>query len=162
VGRNLKKISEQQSLWISLHLHLWKYIWFSHLSRIHMSEWSFDFPDPHNWPPDMQQFHKYVLLSWFVAAVWVLSEFGKFLSFPFFWTLLPSHCSCSGLLLHLITLSDTHTHTHTLARTTLDQGSARRRDLYLTIHNTHNRQTAMPPPEFEPAIPVSECRSRTL
>ena len=30
-------------------------------------------------------------------------------------------------------------------RTPLDEWSARRRDLYLTTHNTHNRQTSMPP-----------------
>ena len=29
-------------------------------------------------------------------------------------------------------------------------------DLYLTTHNTHNRQTSMPPVGFEPAIPGSE------
>ena len=32
----------------------------------------------------------------------------------------------------------------TVGRTPLDEGSARRRDLYLTTHNTHNRQTSMP------------------
>ena len=42
----------------------------------------------------------------------------------------------------------------TLGRTPLDEWSAWRRDLYLTTHNTHNRQTSMPPPRvgFEPAI----------
>jgi hypothetical protein len=44
----------------------------------------------------------------------------------------------------------------TLGRTTLDERSARRRDLYLTTHNSHNRQTSMPPAAFEPTIPVSE------
>jgi hypothetical protein len=44
----------------------------------------------------------------------------------------------------------------TLGRTPLDEWSARRRDLYLTIHNTHNRQTSMPPVGFEPIIPASE------
>ena len=34
--------------------------------------------------------------------------------------------------------------------------SARRRDLYLTTHNTHNRHTSMPPVGFEPTIPASE------
>jgi len=29
-------------------------------------------------------------------------------------------------------------------------------DLYLTIRNTHKRQTFMPPVRFEPAIPASE------
>ena len=37
-------------------------------------------------------------------------------------------------------------HTHTAAgRTPLDEWSARRIDLYLTAHNTHKRQTSMPP-----------------
>jgi hypothetical protein len=44
----------------------------------------------------------------------------------------------------------------TLGRTPLDEGPARRRDLYLTTHITHKRQTYMPPAGFEPAIPASE------
>jgi hypothetical protein len=64
-----------------------------------------------------------------------------------------THCRCRGLLLLLITLGDTHkhastrararahTHTHTLGSSALDQKSARRRDLYLTTQNIHNRQT---------------------
>jgi hypothetical protein len=44
----------------------------------------------------------------------------------------------------------------TLGRTPLDEGPARRTDLYLTTHNTHKRQTSMPPAGFEPAIPASE------
>jgi hypothetical protein len=32
----------------------------------------------------------------------------------------------------------------TIGRTPLDEGPARRRDLYLTTHNTHKRQTSMP------------------
>jgi hypothetical protein len=56
----------------------------------------------------------------------------------------------------LSTLHD-HTQTHTtLGRTPLDEWSARRRDLYLTTHNIHKRQTSMPPAGFEPAIPASE------
>ena len=43
----------------------------------------------------------------------------------------------------------------TLGRTPLDKWSARRRDLYLTIHNPHKRQTSMPPAGFAPAIPAS-------
>jgi len=38
---------------------------------------------------------------------------------------------------------------------TKDQWSARRRDLYLTTHNTH-KQTSMPLVGFEPTISVSE------
>ena len=44
----------------------------------------------------------------------------------------------------------------TLGRTSLAEWSARRRDLYLTTHNTHNRQTSMCPARFEPATPASE------
>ena len=33
----------------------------------------------------------------------------------------------------------------TVGRASLDEWSARRRDLYLTTHNTHNRQTTMSP-----------------
>ena len=43
-----------------------------------------------------------------------------------------------------------------VGRTTLDEGSARRRDLYLTTHNTHKRQTSMHPAGFKPAIPASK------
>ena len=44
----------------------------------------------------------------------------------------------------------------TVGRTPLDEWSARRRDLYLTTHNTHNRQTSMFPTGFEPTIPASK------
>ena len=49
-----------------------------------------------------------------------------------------------------------HTHTHTVSRTPPDEWSARRKDLYLTTHNTHNRQTSMAPAGFELAVPASE------
>jgi len=41
----------------------------------------------------------------------------------------------------------------------LDEGSAWRRDLYLTTHNTHNWHTYRSPVGFEPTIPASERRS---
>ena len=44
----------------------------------------------------------------------------------------------------------------TVGRTPLDEWSARRRDLYLTTHNTHNRQISMPPVGFEPTISPGE------
>jgi hypothetical protein len=47
----------------------------------------------------------------------------------------------------------THIRQTTLGRTPLDEGPARRRDLYLTTHNTHKRQTSMPLAGFEPTIP---------
>ena len=45
--------------------------------------------------------------------------------------------------------------TITLGKTPLDEGSARRRDLSLTTHNTHMRQTSMPLAGFEATIPAS-------
>ena len=44
----------------------------------------------------------------------------------------------------------------TVGRTTLEELSDRPRDLYLTTHNTHNRQISMPPVEFEPTISAGE------
>ena len=44
----------------------------------------------------------------------------------------------------------------TVGRTSLDEWSARRRDLYLTTHNTHNRKTSMPPVGFEPTTSAGE------
>jgi hypothetical protein len=52
-----------------------------------------------------------------------------------------THCalasSCSRFL--------DHTRRATVGRTPLDAWSIRRRDLYLTTHNNHNRQASMPP-----------------
>jgi hypothetical protein len=42
----------------------------------------------------------------------------------------------------------THFRHTTVGRTPLDEGSARRRDLYLTSDSTHKRQTSMPPVGF--------------
>ena len=44
----------------------------------------------------------------------------------------------------------------TVGRTPVDQWSARRRDLYLTTHDTHNRQISMPTVGFEPTISAGE------
>ena len=61
---------------------------------------------------------------------------------------------------HSLTDSHTHTHTHThtliLARTPLDEGSARHTDFPLTTNNTHRRQIFMLQTGFETAIPASE------
>ena len=55
---------------------------------------------------------------------------------------------------------------HTQRRSTdgripLDEWSARRRDLYLTTHDTHNRQISMPPVGFEPKISAGERQGRS-
>ena len=69
----------------------------------------------------------------------------------FLWRLdpIPDH----DLPLMSFTITLRHT---TVVMIPLDEWSARHRDLYLTAHNTHNRQTSMPPAGFEPTIPASE------
>jgi hypothetical protein len=44
----------------------------------------------------------------------------------------------------------------TVGRTPPDEWSARRRDLYLTTHNSHKGPTSMPHAGFEPTFPASE------
>ena len=56
------------------------------------------------------------------------------------WFLQPVHCGSRGLMIYLIILRRT-----IFGRTPRDEWSARRRDLYLTTHETHNRQTSIPP-----------------
>ena len=75
-----------------------------------------------------------------------------FLSYLLFLSLSTYSFQIRRLLFHLIALSDTQT----LGRTPLDEGSARHIDLYRTTHNIHKRQTSMPPPVFETAIPANE------
>ena len=51
-----------------------------------------------------------------------------------------------------------HTQRHTtVGRTPLDEWSARHGYLYLTTHNTHNRQPSMPTAGFEPTISASRA-----
>ena len=60
---------------------------------------------------------------------------------PFFWGKSPQWARASSFTRFI-------DHTHrcaTVGRTPLDGWSARRRDLYLTTQNTHNRQTSMSP-----------------
>jgi hypothetical protein len=67
------------------------------------------------------------------------------------WHHLPTHCRCTGLLLHLLTLSDT-THLVGLLWT-----SGRPVTETSAWHQTKfTRETSMPPAEFKPAIPASE------
>jgi hypothetical protein len=45
----------------------------------------------------------------------------------------------------------------TVDRTPLDERSARRRDLYLTEHDTHNRQISLPPMGSNPTGGMDIC-----
>ena len=72
--------------------------------------------------------------------------------FVCFWRNSPTRArdaSCSRFLDH------TQLHT-TVGRTSLDEGSARRKDIYLTTHNIHKSQTSMHPAGSEPAVPAIE------
>jgi hypothetical protein len=60
-----------------------------------------------------------------------------------------------GYVLHFRGFAITLRHT-TIGRTPLDHWLAWRSDLYLTKHNTHKRQTSMPPAGFKPTILASE------
>jgi hypothetical protein len=54
---------------------------------------------------------------------------------------------------HLFLMFLDHTQRRsTVGRTPLDEWSARRGDLYLTTHDTHNRQISMPPVGFKTRI----------
>ena len=61
------------------------------------------------------------------------------------------HSFLGGLF---VKVSSSHSETH--CRTPLNDWCVSRRDLYLTTHNTHKRQTAMHPVGFKPAIPTSK------
>jgi hypothetical protein len=79
-------------------------------------------------------------------------EFSFFLSFLFL--------ILTSLYLLIVGVEDyfwtwSHTVTHILCKTPLDEGSVRRRDLYLTTHNIHKRQTSMTAAGFEPTTPAS-------
>ena len=68
-----------------------------------------------------------------------------YLLYYFLWRCSPTRAMASSFLRFL-----DHTQRRTtVGRTPLDEWSARRRDLYLTTHNTHNRQTSMPQAGFE-------------
>jgi hypothetical protein len=57
------------------------------------------------------------------------------------------HSRCRGFIFSL-----DHTQTHTsVSRTPLDEGSAHRRDLYLTTQTLYKRQTSMPLVGFDPS-----------
>jgi hypothetical protein len=58
---------------------------------------------------------------------------------------------------HLFLMFLDHTQRRSIVgRTSLDEWSDRRRDLYLTTHDTHNRQISVPPVGFKPKISVGE------
>jgi hypothetical protein len=80
------------------------------------------------------------------------------LSFPiatFFYGTIAPCARPSPLRRFTITLRHT-----ALGRTPLDEWPARHWDLYLNTHNTHKRQTSMPPARVEPVWPQSDTLDR--
>ena len=76
---------------------------------------------------------------------------GTVQDYIFFWR------NCPQLAMTSFTRFLDHTQRrNTVGRTSLYEWSARHRDLYLTTHNTHKRQTSVPPVGFEPTIPAGE------
>jgi len=90
----------------------------------------------------------------FVSKIWYISFFNYqvLLLFILLWPCDPTRVMASSFLRFL----DHIQRRTTVGRTPLGEWSARRRDLYLTTHNTHNRQTSMPPVGFEPTISAGE------
>jgi hypothetical protein len=66
------------------------------------------------------------------------------------------HSPIAGFSLLVFEVFDHTQRRATGGRTPLDEWSIRRRDLYLTTHNTRNSQTSMPSMEFEPTISAGE------
>ena len=94
--------------------------------------------------------HCYILTAFhFVLPNWHYVQHKNKWSFPL-WRCAPMRAMASLFLMRL----DHTQRRNTFGRTLLDERSARCRDLYLTTHNTHKEQTAMPSVGFEPAIPA--------
>jgi len=73
-----------------------------------------------------------------------------------------NHCGCIFTARYLtLAFSCSRFLDHTqrraiVGRTSLDEWSLRRTDLYLTTHNNHNKQISMPPVGFEPTFSADE------
>ena len=96
-------------------------------------------------------------VGWYVCTVHnlFLNEMRRLLFTPnlfFLWCCSTTRSMASSVLKVL----DHTQRLTTVGRTPLDEWSARRRDLYLTTHNTHNRQTSMSTVGFEPTISADE------
>ena len=81
---------------------------------------------------------------------------AQMVKYSFFHSLdlcVPTDCRCGGLLLHLITLKDTHTHAVGLPWTS-DQVDTETSNVQK--NGTHKRQTSMPQAGFEHAIQASK------
>ena len=95
------------------------------------------------WVPPKPAYQTVIYIEWHIPdVIWIPLTLRRLMSYiymehPFFMFL-------------------DHTRRSTVGRTPLDEWSARRTDLYLTTHDTHNRQISMPPVGFEPKISAGE------
>ena len=96
-----------------------------------------------------------VYLASFVTKLPKEIKYSTYSIFSFFWCYSPTPFQWARASSLTRFLDHTQRRT-TVGRTPLDEWSVRRRDLYLTTHNTHNRQTSMPPVRFEPTISEGE------
>ena len=98
-------------------------------------------------------------VGWWVSKLWLMLYTPSLI-----WPWLPQKILLTFRLLmsyiymeHLFLMFLDHTQRRTtVGRTPLDEWSSRRRDLYLTTHDTHNRQISMPPVGFDPTISAGE------
>jgi hypothetical protein len=68
------------------------------------------------------------------------------------------HCSPMGAMVSAFLRFVDHTQwRNTVNRTSLDEWSIRHRDLYVTTHNTHNRQTSCPWRDLNPQSYQASC-----
>ena len=97
---------------------------------------------------------KTITLQRFVPRLYTLSTWRTFL---FLLTQQPP--VGQGLLIH--EASKSHKRRTTVRRTPLNGWLVRGRDLYLSTHNTHMRQTSIPPLELEPTVSAAELHFKT-
>jgi len=102
--------------------------------------------------PSVTQYYKFTANAYLLQYTrWAKSRYTVY-SFYFWWRCDPTWVMTSSFLMFL-----DHTQWRiTFGRTPLDEWSARPRDLYLTTHNTHSRQTSMPSVGFEFTISAGE------
>ena len=98
---------------------------------------------------------KWKKVNWILTSIYSMFRYLCFY-LVCFWHNSPQWASASSFTRFL----DHKQRRTTVAKTPLDEWSARRRDLYLTKHNTHIRQTFMSPVGFEPTVSAGE-RSQT-
>jgi len=80
----------------------------------------------------------------------------EYINFFFLWRCGPTRARASSFMRFL-----DHTRLTTVGRTPLDEWSARRRDLYLTTHNTYNRQISIPRRDSNPRSQQASGRRPT-